>query len=105
MRYVDKITLKLDYRGNPHVDEVLFSESICKPCNELYDSGYIDKTDYAIIGHIGGIKLRFSEYLPLEQVYQHIFRLREFYNVVIMKEFITMKIKLCSLTFMIIEEL
>ena len=81
MRYVDKITLKLDYRGNPQVDEVLFRESICKPCNELYDSGYIDKTDYAIIGNIGGIKLRFSEYLPLEKVYQHIFRLREFYNV------------------------
>ena len=81
MRYVDKITLKLDYRGNPQVDEVLFRESICKPCNELYNSGYIDKTDYAIIGNIGGIKLRFSEYLPLEKVYEHIFRLREFYNV------------------------
>lgn len=26
-------------------------------------------------------KLRFSEYLPFEKVSQHIFRLREFYNV------------------------
>ena len=53
---------------------------MCTPCNELYDSGYLDKKDYALIGNVV-TKLRFSKYLPFDKVSEHIFRLREFYNV------------------------
>jgi hypothetical protein len=46
MRYVDEIRLK-QKNNLIYVDEILFRESICKPCNELFDKGYIDvKTLY-----------------------------------------------------------
>lgn len=80
MNYIDEIKL---YETSNHickVDEIFFKESIAKPCNELYDAGYIDKKDYALMGNVV-TKLRFSEYLPFDKVSQHIFRLREFYNV------------------------
>jgi len=80
MRYIDKITIVKGLNKKYKVDEVLFRESICKPCNELYDAGFIDKKDYALMGNII-TKLRFSEYLPFDKVSKHIFRLREFYNV------------------------
>lgn len=67
------------------IDETFFRESISKPCNELYDAGYIDKKDYALMGNVV-TKLRFSEFLPFEKVSQHIFRLREFYNVGYLKK-------------------
>ena len=80
MRYVDNV--ELEYYGNNKVrlGEVFFRESICKPCNDLYDSGFLDKKDYAILGNIG-TKLRFSEYLPIEKVSEIVFTLRQFYNV------------------------
>ena len=80
MRYVDNVELK--YYGNNKVrlGEVFFRESMCKPCNDLYDSGFLDKKDYAILGNIG-TKLRFSEYLPIEKVSEIVFTLRKFYNV------------------------
>ena len=59
---------------------ILFRENMCEPCNDLYDAGYIDKKDYALIGNVL-TKLRFSEYLPFEKVSEIIFRLREFYDV------------------------
>lgn len=43
MNYIDEIKL---YETSNHickVDEIFFRESIAKPCNELYDAGYIDK--------------------------------------------------------------
>ncbi len=80
MRYVDNV--ELEYYGNKKVriGEVNFRESICKPCNELYDAGYLDKTDYALLGNVV-TKLRFSEYLPIEKVSEIIFTLRQYYNV------------------------
>ncbi len=80
MRYVDYV--ELEYYGNNKVrlGEVFFRESMCKPCNDLYDSGFLDKKDYAILGNIG-TKLRFSEYLPIEKVSEIVFTLRQFYNV------------------------
>ena len=80
MRYVDYV--ELEYYGNNKVrlGEVFFRESMCKPCNDLYDAGYLDKKDYAILGNIG-TKLRFSEYLPIEKVSEIVFTLRQFYNV------------------------
>jgi len=80
MNYIDEIKLYETSNHECKVDEIFFRESIAKPCNELYDAGYIDKKDYALMGNVV-TKLRFSEYLPFEKVSQHIFRLREFYNV------------------------
>ena len=53
---------------------------IITACNDLYDAGYLDKKDYAILGSVG-TKLRFSEYLPIEKVSEIVFTLRQFYNV------------------------
>ena len=80
MRYVDHV--ELEYFGNNQIrlGEVFFRESMCKPCNELYDAGYLDKKDYALLGNIG-TKLRFSEYLPIEKVAEIVFTLRQYYNV------------------------
>ena len=80
MRYIDEIKLKESSNHKCKVDEILFRENMCTPCNELYDSGYLDKKDYALIGNVV-TKLRFSEYLPFDKVSEHIFRLREFYNL------------------------
>ena len=80
MRYIDKIKLKRISKDKYGIDEVLFREDICKPCNELYDNGYLDKKEEAVFGY-DLKKLRFSEYLPFEEVTQIIFRLRQFYDV------------------------
>ena len=79
MNYVDDIKLGMmnDYI---YVDNVNFRESICKPCNELFDAGYIDVKSPALFGNIVG-HLRFSNYLPEEEVGKHIMRLRQYYNV------------------------
>ena len=80
MRYVDYVELELVRDNHVKIGEVYFRESMCKPCNDLYDSGYIDKKDYAILGCIG-TKLRFSEYLPFDKVSEIVFSLRQYYNV------------------------
>ena len=79
MRYVDEIKLK-QKNNLIYVDEILFRESICKPCNELFDKGYIDVKTPAIFGNLVG-ELRFSNYLPEEEVGKHIMRLRQYYDV------------------------
>ena len=79
MRYVDEIKLK-QRNSLIYVDEILFRESICKPCNELFDKGYIDVKTPALFGNLVG-ELRFSNYLPEEEVGKHIMRLRQYYDV------------------------
>lgn len=79
MRYVNEIKLK-QKNNLIYVDEILFRESICKPCNELFDKGYIDIKTPAIFGNLVG-ELRFSNYLPEEEVGKHIMRLRQYYDV------------------------
>ena len=80
MRYVDNVELEYYADNKVRIGEVNFRESICKPCNDLYDAGYLDKKDYAILGCVG-TKLRFSEYLPIEKVSEIVFTLRQYYNV------------------------
>ena len=80
MRYVDYVELEYGLYNKIRLGEVFFRESVCKPCNELYDSGYLDRKDYAILGNVV-TKLRFSEYLPEEKVAEIIFTLRQYYNV------------------------
>ena len=80
MRYVDNVELTLCGKNKVRIGEVFFRESMCKPCNDLYDAGFLAKKDYAILGNIG-MKLRFSEYLPIEKVSEIVFTLRQYYNV------------------------
>ncbi len=80
MRYVDNVELEYYKDNQIRIGEINFRESICKPCNELYDSGYLAKTDYAIVGNVL-TKWRFSEYLPIEKVSEIVFSLRQFYDV------------------------
>ena len=79
MKYVDDIELALV--GNEViVTQVNFRDSICKPCQELYDNGYIDTTKPMILGNVIG-SVRFSNYLPEEEVGEIIMRLRQYYDV------------------------
>ena len=79
MNYVYDIKLAM-MNNYIYVDNVNFRESICKPCNELFESGYIDVNTPALFGTLVG-HLRFSNYLPEEEVGKHIMRLRQYYNV------------------------
>ena len=79
MKYVDYITL-LEKNKVMIVDEVRFRESICRPCNELVQAGYIDIKTPTLFGNLVG-ELRFSNYLPEEEVGKHIMRLRQYYDV------------------------
>ncbi len=79
MNYVDDIKLGI-MNEYIYVDNVNFRESICKPCNELFEAGYIDVKSPALFGNLVG-HLRFSNYLPEEEVGKHIMRLRQYYNV------------------------
>ena len=79
MKYVDDIELTLV--GNEVVvKQINFRESICKPCQELYENGYIDTTKPMILGNVLG-SVRFSNYLPEKEVGEIIMRLRQYYDV------------------------
>ena len=79
MRYIDEIELALIGKVIA-VKQINFRDSICKPCQELYDKGYIDTTKPMIFGNILG-SVRFSNYLPEEEVGELIMRLRQYYDV------------------------
>ena len=79
MKYVDDIELALVGK-EVVVKQINFRESICKPCQELYDDGYIDTTKPMILGNVLG-SVRFSNYLPEEEVGEIIMRLRQYYDV------------------------
>ncbi len=79
MRYVDNIELALV--GNEViVKQINFRDSICKPCQELYENGYIDTTKPMLLGNVLG-SVRFSNYLPEEEFGEIIMRLRQYYDV------------------------
>ena len=79
MRYVEDI--ELDIIGTViAVKQINFIESICKPCQELFDKGYIDTTKPMILGNVLG-SVRFSNYLPEEEVGEIIMRLQQYYDV------------------------
>ena len=79
MKYVDDIELEL-ISNEVSVKQINFRESICKPCQELFDNGYIDTTKPAIFGNVLG-NIRFSNYLPEEEVSEIIMRLKQYYDV------------------------
>ena len=79
MKYVDDIKLGI-LNNYIYVENINFRELICKPCNELFDAGYIDVKTPIILGNIVG-QIRFSNYLPEKEVGKHIMRLRQYYDV------------------------
>ncbi len=79
MNYVDTIELEL-IGTECFAKNINFRESIAKPCNELYDKGYIDRPTPAVFGNVVG-ELRFSNYIPEEEVGEIVMRLKNFYNV------------------------
>ena len=79
MKYVDNIELSLVGKEIA-VNKINFRESICKPYQQLYEDGFIDTTKPAIFGNVVG-NIRFSNYLPENEVGQIIMRLKQYYDV------------------------
>ena len=79
MKYVDDIELAL-IGSIITVKQINFRDSICRPCKELYDNGYIDTTKPTLFGNVLG-SVRFSNYLPEKEVSEIIMRLRQYYDV------------------------
>ena len=79
MKYVDDIELNI-LGKEITVKQINFRESICRPCQELYDNGYIDMIKPTIFGNVLG-NVRFSNYLPEKECGEIIMRLRQYYDV------------------------
>ena len=79
MNYVDDIELEM-IGSEIFLKNVNFRESICKTCNQLFADGYLDVNTPTLFGNLIGT-LRFSNYLPEEEVGKHIMRLRQYYDV------------------------
>ena len=79
MKYVENIELSLIGK-EIIVKQINFRDSICKPCQELYDNGYIDTTKPMLLGNVLG-SVRFSNYLPEEEFGEIIMRLQQYYDV------------------------
>ena len=79
MKYVDDIELSL-VGTEIVVNQINFRDSICKPCQELFDKGYIDTIKPAIFGNVLG-NVRFSNYLSEEDFGEIILRLQQYYDV------------------------
>ena len=80
MKYIEEIELTDKYGNYTDVEFIKFRESIANTSNDLYFKGYYDRYVPSLFGNIYG-KIRFSEYLPEEEMAQQIMRLRKFYDV------------------------
>lgn len=80
MKYIEEIELTDKYGNYTDVEFIKFRESIANTSNDLYCKGYYDRYVPSLFGNIYG-KIRFSEYLPEEEMAQQIMRLRQFYDV------------------------
>lgn len=83
MRYIDDIELEL--KGNKYeVKQINFRSAFYSDFEELYKKGYIDKKrplTYDFNGICVDTNIRYSEYLPIKDVMQHLCRLNEYYEV------------------------
>ena len=83
MRYIDDIELEL--KGNKYeVKQINFRSTFYSDFEELYKNGYIDKKrplTYDFNGICVDTNIRYSEYLPIKDVMQHLYRLNEYYEV------------------------
>lgn len=83
MRYIDDIELEL--KNNKYeVKQINFRSTFYSDFEELYKKGYIDKKrplTYDFNGICADTSVRYSEYLPIKDVMQHLYRLNEYYEV------------------------
>ena len=83
MRYIDDIELELKNNGY-EVKQINFRSTFYSDFEELYKKGYIDtkrSLTYDINGVCVDTNVRYSEYLPIKDVMQHLYRLNEYYEV------------------------
>ncbi|HIT10872.1 MAG TPA: recombinase family protein [Candidatus Onthousia faecigallinarum] len=83
MRYVDDIELET-INNKYEVKQVNFRSTFYSDFEELYKQGYIDKKrplTYDFNGICVDTIVRYSEYLPIKDVMQHLYRLNECYEV------------------------
>ena len=80
MNYVDDVTLKLGKYKTYEVETVNFRSTFFKEYKELFDKGLID---HKIDMQLGAIrtKVRYSEYQPLKNVMEYLYRLNDYYEV------------------------
>ena len=83
MRYIDDIELEL--KGNKYeVKQINFRSTFYSDFEKLYKKGYIDKKrplTYDFNGICFDTNIRYSEYLPIKDIMQHLYRLNEYYEV------------------------
>ncbi len=83
MRYIDDIELEM--KNNKYeIKQINFRSTFYSDFEKLYKQGYIDKKrplTYNFNGICTDTIVRYSEYLPLKEVMQHLCRLNEYYEV------------------------
>ena len=83
MRYIDDIELELKH-NKYQIKQIDFRSTFYNDFEDLYKKGYIDKKrplTYDINGVRVDTNIRYSEYLPIKDVIQHLYRLNEYYEV------------------------
>ena len=87
MRFIDDIELEIKNKKY-EVKQINFRSTFYKDFEELYKKGYIDKKrpiTYDYKGINVDSNIRYSEYLPIKDVMQHLYRLNEYYEVKLYK--------------------
>ena len=93
MRYIDDIELEL-VNNKYKVKLTNFRSTFYKDFKSLFDKGYIDwkrKIVHSFNGFCVDGKVRYSEYLPAKEVYKHLMRLNECYEVNFYKGYLQKK--------------
>ena len=83
MRYIDDIELEIKNKKY-HVKQINFRSTFYNDYEDLYKKGYIDRKrplTYDFNGICVDTNIRYSEYLPIKDVMQHLYRLNEYYEV------------------------
>ncbi len=87
MRYVDDIELEV-INNRYEVKQINFRSTFYNDFEDLYKKGYIDKKrplTYDFGGISTSANIRYSEYLPIKDVMQYLYRLNEYYEVKLYK--------------------
>lgn len=93
MKYIDDIELEL-VNNKCKVKLTNFRSTFYKDFKSLFDKGYIDwkrKIVHSFNGFCVDGKVRYSEYLPAQEVYRHLMRLNECYEVNFYKGYLQKK--------------
>ena len=83
MRYIDDVELEMK-NNSYEIKQINFRSTFYSDFEELYKQGYIDKKrplTYNFNGICVDTIVRYSEYLPIKEVIQNLYRLNEYYEV------------------------